>query len=88
MGPAEGNEDDRGTGISLLQGKAEEAGPVQAQEETTEKGYVGVSVAPHSLVSSCKLAESALNPTVYIIDGDIEEHQYLRDTPLHQPPPG
>ncbi|PKU40563.1 testosterone 17-beta-dehydrogenase 3-like [Limosa lapponica baueri] len=40
----------------------------------------------------CKLAEGALDPTVYVIDEDIEQYwsQYrpLRDTTCHQPPSG
>ncbi|TRZ08094.1 hypothetical protein HGM15179_019012 [Zosterops borbonicus] len=39
-----------------------------------------------------KLAESVLDPTVYVIDEDIKEHQFQdrarRDTICHQPPPG
>ncbi|TRZ08585.1 hypothetical protein HGM15179_018521 [Zosterops borbonicus] len=41
---------------------------------------------------TCKLDEGALNPTVYVIDEDIEQHwsqdRALRDTTHHQPPPG
>ena len=36
--PAEGYEDDEGTGASLLQGKAEGAGLVQPGEEKAERG--------------------------------------------------
>lgn len=38
-GPAEGCEDDWGTGTSLLLGKAEGARPVQPWEEMTGRGY-------------------------------------------------
>jgi len=36
--PAEGYEDDEGTGASLLRGKAEGAGLVQPEEEKAERG--------------------------------------------------
>ena len=36
--PAEGYEDDEGTGASLLQGKAEGAGLAQPGEEKAERG--------------------------------------------------
>jgi len=39
-----------------------------------------------------KLAEGALNPTISVIDKDVEEHQSqegpLEDTASHWPPPG
>jgi len=36
--PAEGYEDDEGTGASLLRGKAEGAGLVQPEDEKVERG--------------------------------------------------
>ena len=40
----------------------------------------------------CKLAEGTFDPTVYVIDKDMKQHRSqdgpLRDTSLHQPPPG
>jgi len=38
MSPTEGYEDDEGTGVSLLGGKAEGAGFVQPEEEKAARG--------------------------------------------------
>ncbi|PKU48778.1 serine-rich hypothetical protein [Limosa lapponica baueri] len=74
--------------------ESHDMGPLLKPVQVQKVGISSLKCVNHTTQFDvvCKLAEGALNPTVYVIDEDVEQYwsQYgpLRDTTCHQPPSG